>query len=73
MSLVLVVLFLLLRSFRRFRAWPLLVAAGVWGVFAPWEWYCKVQGYNIRVDLFLIYPVLVSVTVWGLIASVQKR
>lgn len=45
-----------------------IVAAVLWALFAPWEWYCAVQRYNIRVDLMLIAPVLLVFTVGGIIA-----
>ena len=63
--------YLVLRSFSRFRAWPLLVAAIAWGLWVPLEWYCTTQRPipNIRVDLLLICPLLLAVTFWALIAS----
>ncbi len=57
--------FVFVLSIRRFPSWPLLIAAVVWGSFALWEWCAKAKGWDIRVDLFLIYPVLVVVTAWG--------
>jgi hypothetical protein len=55
---------------RRQFPWPLIVASIGWTLFAPWEWFCKVQRYNIRVDLLLISPVLLALTAWGVIAAV---
>ena len=54
---------------RHFRAWPFLVAAIAWAVLVPWEYYCKVQEANIRVDLLLIWPLLLIITGWSLIAG----
>ena len=70
---VLFILYLVLRSLRRFRALPMLISAGVWAVYAPWEWYCKVKGYDIRVDLLLICPALIIVTAWGFVAGLKKQ
>jgi len=52
------------------RCWPLLIPAIAWGLFAIWEWYCTVNKYDIRIDLFLIYPVLIIISVFGLSVSV---
>ncbi len=65
--------FVLVLLVRRFSPWPLLVATGAWGAFAVWEWYAKTKGWNIRVDLFLIYPVLIILTAWGAFSVVHKR
>lgn len=54
---------------RRRAAWPITIAATMWALFAPWEWYCTVQRYNIRVDLLLIAPVLLVFTVGGAISA----
>jgi hypothetical protein len=74
---VVAVLFLLgylaLRSSSRFRAWPLLVAAIAWGLWAPWEWHCKEMGYDIRVDLLMLCPALLGVTVSALIGAFRPR
>ena len=65
-----------LRIFRRkvssVQNWPLLIPAVIWGSFAIWEWYCKAQRYNIRVDLLLIYPVLITVSIAGPLLSFRK-
>lgn len=55
--------------FRNRFEWLVFVASLVWGLFAFWEQYCKTRGYNIRVDLFLIFPILLAVTLVGVIAS----
>jgi len=70
---VLFIAFFVLLSLRRFRSWPLLIPACVWGLFAVWEAYCKAQKYNIRVDLLLLYPILVVVTVWGVAMAFRSR
>jgi hypothetical protein len=54
---------------KRFE-WLILIAALAWSLFAFWEHNCKAHGYNIRVDLFLIYPILLAVTLLGIIAAV---
>jgi hypothetical protein len=51
----------------------LVVASFCWLCFVPWEYYCTVQRYNIRVDLLVIWPVLLLVTVWGLITAVRPQ
>ena len=61
--------YLALRWSSRFRAWPLLVAAVAWGLFALAEWSAKAEGANIRVDLFFTAPLLLVVTVWALTAT----
>jgi hypothetical protein len=53
----------------RFRAWPMAVAAIVWGLWAPWEWYANAMKWDIRVDLLLVCPFLVVVTAWAVVAS----
>ena len=55
------------------RAWPAFIAGIGWVLFAIWESYCNKQGYNIRVDLFVIVPVLYSLTVWGLLSVFYQR
>ena len=35
-------------------AWPLLMPAISWVLYALWEMYCRVQQYNIRVELLFI-------------------
>jgi hypothetical protein len=41
-----------------------------WTLFVIWEGYCNARGYDIRVDLFLIYPVLLVLTLWGILETV---
>ncbi|HWM91543.1 MAG TPA: hypothetical protein VN493_12325 [Thermoanaerobaculia bacterium] len=72
MAGVLCLLFLLLHWLRR-RAWPVLSVAIAWGLWAPWEAYCKAGGFNIRIDLFLIGPVLLIATIGGLIVGLTPR
>ena len=64
---------LLRHKFSSVRDWPVLIPAIIWGLFAVWEWYCKVQRYNIRVDLLLIYPILITVSITGLFLSFRRR
>lgn len=61
---------LLGRKLPSMLAWPLLMPAIAWTLFAVWEMYCTLQQYNIRVDLFLIYPFLIVVTFLGFIVSI---
>jgi hypothetical protein len=63
--------YLVLRSFSRFRAWPLLVAAIAWGLWVPLEQSVTNQWPipSIRIDLILIEPLLLIVTLWALITS----
>ena len=49
------------------RSWPLLGPTLAWAAFVPWEWQCKREQADIRIDLFLIYPFLVIVTFVGLL------
>ena len=70
---VLFLSFFALLVLRRFRSWPLLIPACGWGLFAIWEAYCEAQGYNIRVDLLLVYPVLVVITLWGAATAFRPR
>lgn len=67
------VLRLLHHKFSSVRDWPVLVPAIIWALFAIWEWYCKEQQYNIRVDLLLIYPVLIIVSIGGLLLSFRRK
>ena len=57
----------------RLNAWALLWPALFWGLFVPWEAYCKAGAYYIRVDLVLIYPLLVIVTIGGIIGAFKKK
>lgn len=45
-----------------------LIAGFSWLLYAIWEWHCKEQRYNIRVDLALVYPTLFAITLGGLVA-----
>lgn len=48
------------------HSWSLVVVAGVWSLYAAWEWLILVRTpeANIRVDLMLIWPVLLIVSIW---------
>lgn len=54
------------RAKGRFLGGALYVPAMSWIVYAVWEYYCRVKGYNIRVDLLFIYPILALATALGL-------
>ena len=54
-------------------SWPSIAAGLCWLLFAAWERYCVVQGYDIRVDLVLIWPVLLSVTLWGVLGPLLRK
>lgn len=43
----------------------LYLPAVLWLIYAAWEFYAKMQGANIRIDLLVIYPLLVTVTTIG--------
>ena len=45
----------------------LYLPAVLWLIYAAWEFYAKMQGANIRIDLLVIYPLLVTVTTIGFI------
>jgi hypothetical protein len=47
--------------------WSSLLAGVAWMAYGFWEWYAKLKGYNIRVDLFMIYPVLGVVSLLALV------
>jgi len=45
----------------------LYLPAVLWLIYAAWEFYAKMQGANIRIDLLVIYPLLVTVTTIGFV------
>jgi hypothetical protein len=45
----------------------LYVPAVLWLIYAAWEFYARMQGANIRIDLLVIYPLLVTVTILGFV------
>lgn len=47
---------------------PTLITGIFWLLYAFWEWHCKEQRHNIRVDLALAYPTLFAITLAGLVA-----
>ena len=61
------------RSNRRFRSWPLLAAAVLWGLYALWEGLALEKRWNIRVDLFLIYPLLLGASITTLVLSYRWK
>ncbi len=61
------------RSNRRFRSWPLLAAAVLWGLYALWEGLALERRWNIRVDLFLIYPLLSAASITALVMSYRWK
>ena len=58
---------------RRFRSWPLLAAAVLWGLYALWEWLAFEKRWNIRVDLLLIYPLLFVASITALVLSYRWK
>jgi hypothetical protein len=68
-----VVAYGLLRWRGQVRAWPMLVAAGAWASWAPWEAHAKAMDYNIRVDLLVICPLLAALTGLALVAAIWSR
>jgi hypothetical protein len=61
------------RSNPRFRSWPILAAAALWGLYALWEWLAFEKRWNIRVDLLLIYPFLLVASITALILSYRWK
>jgi hypothetical protein len=57
---------------RRFVRSPL-VAAVAWLLFAWMEHYCRENGMNIRVDLFVTGPIIFVVTLYGLLGPMRKQ
>jgi hypothetical protein len=45
----------------------LYLPAVLWLIYAAWEFYARIQGANIRIDLLVIYPLLVTVTTIGFV------
>ena len=45
----------------------LYIPALLWLIYAAWEYYARIQGANIRIDLLVIYPLLVTVTIAGFV------
>jgi hypothetical protein len=45
----------------------LYLPAVLWLIYAAWEFYARMQGANIRIDLLVIYPLLVTVTTIGFV------
>jgi hypothetical protein len=52
---------------------PTLITGIFWLLYAFWEWHCKEQRYDIRVDLFLVYPILFTCTLGGLAAPLLHK
>lgn len=46
----------------------LYVPASLWIIYAVWEYYARMQGANIRIDLLVIYPLLIVVTILGFVS-----
>ena len=60
------------RKHMQFQHWLLLVCAIIWMLFAMWEVHCNVMGYDIRVDLLLIYPVLMGFSAFSIIINIIR-
>jgi hypothetical protein len=56
------------------RARPLLVAAGIWALYAAWEWLVQVRTpeANIRVDLMLIWPVVAIASIAAVVQALRR-
>lgn len=63
---------LLNHKYPLFRNRLLLISGVMWALFSLYEWHCKSQRYNIRVDLFFIYPVLMSVSIGSVLVAVAN-
>jgi len=57
----------------RSKGRAILVAAGLWLLYAIWEWLVLVRSpeADIRVDLLLILPVLGLATLWAYVRSAR--
>jgi hypothetical protein len=51
----------------------LLVPAGLWGVYAAWEWFVTTMTpeANIRVDMMLIWPVIVALSIGFVVKALR--
>jgi hypothetical protein len=58
---------------RRRFIWSPLVSAVAWLLFAWMEHYCRENGMNIRVDLFITLPIMFSVTLYGVLGPMRKQ
>jgi hypothetical protein len=52
--------------------WSPLVTAVCWLLFAWNEHYCRENGMNIRVDLFITGPIMFAVTLYGVFGPRRK-
>ena len=57
------IVFFLDRKFKSVRSLPLLLVSIAWLLVAIWELYLLELGYDIRIDVLVIYPLLFTVTV----------
>jgi hypothetical protein len=57
---------------RRRFIWSPLVTAVAWLLFAWMEHYCRENGMNIRVDLFVSLPIMFSVTLYGVLGPMRR-
>ena len=67
---VYLLIFLSMRKLKSVWSWPLLIVSVTWLLLGVWEMYCATQGYNIRIDAFIIYPALIVISFLGLSVSV---
>lgn len=72
-SMAFVFFTLLGRMYRRFRGRPFLAAAALWVLYAFWEWFCQGKGWNIRIDLLLIYPTLLAASIAACLLSYRWK
>ncbi len=52
--------------------WSPVVAAVCWLLFAWQEHYCRANGMNIRVDLFVTGPIMFAVTLYGILGPIRR-
>lgn len=53
------------RPDRKIANGALLLPALAWMLYSCWEYHCQREGYNIRIDLLVIYPFLAIITLLG--------
>jgi hypothetical protein len=52
-------------------SWQLAGLGIVWTLIAAWEQYCTVNGFNIRIDLFILAPTILPLAIGTLYTAWQ--